>query len=205
MTIVYIGKIAAIVHIIIYLFIIRMSYCSIQEAWGQCIPAEKRKKKMLKSPDYSYDDSERRNGGHSSGNVSRHFSRDIKTQRDFNGPEERQTVEPIELDEGFVSQHDTLDNALSPAGFEKQFLQSDKTSNDNISVSELEWIKEQLKVISEKIAVLSTNCGGAGLSGENYVLEQKKHGWSPTADLMLYLSTGILTIFFVDVLLKKRS
>lgn len=176
-----------------------MSYCSIQEAWGSCIPAEKRKRKMLRSSEHGYDDV---SAPPQSGSVSRHFSRDIKTQRHFNGPEDRHAVAPIELDEGFVSQHDNLENALSPAGFEKQFVREDKTTNEHISVSELEWIKEQLRIITDKIADLSTSCGSReGAVSAEY---EKKHGGSPTADLMLYLSTGILTIFLVDVFMKKR-
>lgn len=168
-----------------------MNYCSVEEAWGRSISAEKRKKNAHTSQE--------KNGSFCSPN-NRNFSRDLKTQDNHNGPENRFTVEPIQINEKFVSKHDDFNHAFNgieedhiPSS-QKQENKSSSSQNDNISTSELEWIKEQLRVITEKISVLSEH---------QNMDDEKKHGGSPAADAVLYISTGILTIFLVDVFLKK--
>jgi hypothetical protein len=166
-----------------------MSYCSLDEAWGNIIP-EKRKRRVS---------SINKEEQPSSPTIdSRSFSRDIKTQKDFNGPEERYHVEPIKIEEDFSSQHENIENLYKPAEFEKQFVPK---NNSTITSSEMDWIKEQLQIITNKLANMNANQSLTSSSSN----ESNNEGGNPVADIFLYLSTGLLTIFLVDVLLKKRN
>lgn len=151
-----------------------MSYCSLEEAWSNVIPEKKKKKSTQQKEEVVNVD-------------SRSFSRDIKTQKDFNGPEERYHIEPIKLEEDFTSSHENIENVYKPAEFESKF-------NNNNSTNEIEWIKEQLKIITDKISQINIEKNDSPSNDGN----------SPTADVILYLSTGILTIFLIDVFLKNK-
>jgi len=186
-----------------------MSYCSLDEAWGNKTNSsgERRKRKvppMVEIPHLKEQSDEPVD--------TRRFSRDINTQREHNGPEERYHVEPIQMEEEYMSQQGSLDQVYKPAEFEKHYVSPQQqqltfhnnTNNNNNTpatgnnVNEMDWIKEQLQVITEKLATLSsqsTLSSSSTSSGYN----------NPTADLLLYLSTGLLTIFMVDIMLKKRT
>lgn len=168
-----------------------MSYCSLDEAWGNNNVVEKRKRRV--TPPALKEE-------HQIPTDSRSYSRDINTPKDFNGPEKRFEVEPIKIEEDFSSQHENIEHMYKPAEFEKQFAPKNNSSS-TITTSEMEWIKDQLQTITNKLAsmnvhqVSSSSSASIGLPSDS----------NPTADIILYLSTGFLTIFLIDVLLKKRN
>jgi hypothetical protein len=173
-----------------------MSYCSLDEAWGNNnMISEKRKRRAPIAKEESPSSSSA-----TPPIDSRSFSRDIKTQKDFNGPEERYHVEPIKIEEDFSSQHENIENVYKPAEFEKQFVSK---NNSSITSSEMEWIKEQLEIITNKLANMNANQSlNSSLSSSSSSGDEKGN---PVADIFLYLSTGFLTIFLIDILLKKRN
>lgn len=192
------------------------TYCDIDEAWG--IPKRKRNKHQARYETFSETPNE---GCHAQNQNNRQFTRDINTQKEHNGPNERFHMNDLQLSgqEGFQggqsSSQQPVQMAMQMQGgaqgslpsyqspFQNDELQQygQQSYQDNDQQHEMMWMREQLRIISEKLSMLmNTNTQGGGAGGSSNCPQSHQ---SVMGDVVLYLSTGILTIFMLDLFLKK--
>jgi hypothetical protein len=140
-----------------------MEYCTIQEAWGTDLnPKRKKGKKKV----------------HFEEDVKK-YNRDIKRLPDHNGPEYREDIKPIELDENMIEGYEQTNYRDLP--------------DDNVKEGN-DWLESRFDKINARLQELFER------------MESSPSGNNPEggsfADTFLFVSTGVLTIFLLDMFFR---
>jgi hypothetical protein len=168
-----------------------MEYCTIQEAWGITTTGGGGKKRKVKRSTKVPAAAAAETAEEEEDMERIRYSRDIQRLPDHNGPDTREDLRPMEIDEDMISSY-------APTNY--QVLTNDEvipqkpTSNEDWLESRFSQINVKLQQLFER---LNQTEGGAAGSG-------KKHTGSggSIADTVLFVSTGVLTIFVLDLFFK---
>jgi hypothetical protein len=170
-----------------------MEYCTIQEAWGITATGGGKKRKGKKTPKVpvpaTAEEEEEEEANMDMERVR--YSRDIQRLPDHNGPESRENVRPMEIDEDMISSY-------APTNY--QILTNDEvipqkpTGNEDWLESRFSQINVKLQQLYDRLNKTTTTAGGRTQSGSS--------GDGSMADTFLFVSTGVLTIFVLDLFFK---
>ena len=169
-----------------------MEYCTIQEAWGITATGGGKKRKMKRTPKVPVPAATAATEEEDDADMERvRYSRDIQRLPDHNGPETRENVRPMEIDEDMISSY-------APTNY--QILTNDEaipqkpTGNEDWLESRFSQINVKLQQLYDRLHKTTTTAEGGTQNGSG--------GGGSIADTFLFVSTGVLTIFVLDLFFK---